>query len=34
VQQILKTKSKLFGEIIETDPNWKKKLYEAIMEEE
>jgi SNF2 family DNA or RNA helicase len=34
VQQILKTKSKLFGEIIETDPNWKKKLYEAIMEDE
>jgi SNF2 family DNA or RNA helicase len=34
VQQILRTKSKLFGEIVETDPNWKKKIMKAIMEEE
>lgn len=33
VQQILRTKSKLFGEIVETDPNWKRKLYKAMMEE-
>jgi SNF2 family DNA or RNA helicase len=33
VNQINRTKSKLFGEIVETDPNWKKKLYAAIMEE-
>ena len=34
VNQILRTKSKLFGEIVETDPDWKRKLYRAIMEEE
>jgi SNF2 family DNA or RNA helicase len=34
VEQILRTKTKLFGEIVESDPNWKKKLYEAVMEEE
>lgn len=34
VQQILRTKSKLFGEIIETDPLWKKKLLEALMEKD
>lgn len=34
VQQILRTKSKLFGEIIETDPSWKRKLYEALTEDE
>lgn len=34
VQQINRTKSKLFGEIIETDPDWKRKVYAAIMEEE
>lgn len=34
VQQILRTKSKLFGEIIETDPDWKRKLYEAITEDD
>jgi len=34
VNQILHVKSKLFGEIVETDPMWKKKLYTAIMEEE
>lgn len=34
VNQILRTKSKLFGEIVETDPDWKRKLYRAIMEED
>lgn len=34
VQQILRTKSKLFGEIVESDPHWKKKLYAALMEDE
>jgi SNF2 family DNA or RNA helicase len=34
VNQILRTKSKLFGEIVETDPEWKKKLVELLMEEE
>lgn len=34
VQQILRVKSKLFGEIVESDPNWKRRLYEAIMEED
>lgn len=34
VNQILRTKSKIFGEIVESDPDWKKKLYKAIMEEE
>lgn len=34
VQQILKTKSKLFGEIVESDPGWKKKLLKALLEEE
>lgn len=34
VNQILRTKSKLFGEIVETDPDWKRKLYRAIMEDE
>lgn len=33
VQQILRVKSKLFGEIVESDPMWKKKLYEAIVED-
>lgn len=33
VNQILRTKSKLFGEIVETDPDWKRKLYKAMMEE-
>lgn len=33
VNQILQTKSKLFGEIVETDPNWRKKLIELLMEE-
>lgn len=32
VQQILRTKSKLFGEIVEADPQWKRKLYAALME--
>lgn len=32
VNQILRTKSKLFGEIVETDPDWKAKLYKALME--
>lgn len=34
VNQILRIKSKLFGEIVETDPDWKRKLLKAIMEEE
>ena len=34
VNQILRTKSKIFGEIVETDPNWKKKLLEALLESE
>lgn len=34
VQQILRTKSKLFGEIIETDPDWKRKLYALLAEDE
>ena len=34
VQQILRTKSKLFGEIVETDPNWKRELYKALMEKD
>lgn len=34
VNQILRVKSKLFGEIVEADPDWKRKLYAAIMEDE
>jgi SNF2 family DNA or RNA helicase len=34
VNQILRVKSKLFGEIVESDPGWKKKLYDALMEDE
>jgi SNF2 family DNA or RNA helicase len=33
VNQILSVKSKLFGEIVESDPNWKRKLYAALMED-
>jgi SNF2 family DNA or RNA helicase len=33
VNQILRTKSKLFGEIVESDPDWKRKLMKALMEE-
>lgn len=33
VNQILRTKSKIFGEIVETDPNWKAKLVQILMEE-
>lgn len=33
VNTILRTKSKLFGEIVETDPDWKRKLYKALLEE-
>lgn len=32
VQQILRTKSKLFGEIVESDPDWKRKLLAAVLE--
>lgn len=32
VNQILRVKSKLFGSIVESDPDWKAKLYRAIME--
>lgn len=34
VNQILRIKSKIFGEIVETDPNWKKKLLQILMEEQ
>lgn len=34
VNQILRVKSKLFGEIVETDPDWRRKLYAAVIEEE
>lgn len=34
INQILRTKKKLFGDIVETDPNWKKKLFELLMEDE
>jgi SNF2 family DNA or RNA helicase len=34
VNQILRTKKKVFGEIVETDPNWKKKLIQLLLEEE
>jgi SNF2 family DNA or RNA helicase len=33
VNQILRTKSKLFGEIVETDPDWKRKLIQAMTED-
>lgn len=33
VNQILRVKSKLFGEIVETDPDWKRKLYEAMRDD-
>lgn len=34
VAYLNKVKSKLFGEIVESDPNWKAKLYEALLEAE
>jgi SNF2 family DNA or RNA helicase len=34
VNQILRTKTKLFGEIVETDPDWKRKLMKLLLEEE
>lgn len=34
IQTILRTKSKLFGEIIEADPDWKRKVLKAIREDE
>jgi SNF2 family DNA or RNA helicase len=34
VNTILRVKSKLFGEIVETDPDWKRKLYKALLEED
>lgn len=33
IQQILRTKTRLFGEIVETDPDWKRKLIAAMMED-
>ena len=33
VNQILRTKKKIFGEIVETDPQWKAKLLRLLMEE-
>ena len=32
VQAILKTKSKLFGEIVEADPDWKRKVMRELIE--
>jgi SNF2 family DNA or RNA helicase len=34
INQINRTKKKLFGDIVEADPDWKRKLYAAIMEDE
>jgi SNF2 family DNA or RNA helicase len=34
VQQIIRTKSKLFGEIVESDPDWKRKLIALLHEED
>lgn len=34
VNQILRVKSKLFGEIVETDADWKKKLYQSLISED
>lgn len=34
IQQILRTKKKLFGTIVESDPDWKRKLLAAITEED
>ena len=34
VNQILKSKKKLFGTIVEQDPNWKKKLLPALMDDD
>lgn len=34
IQTILKVKSKLFGEIIDTDPDWKRKILKLIREDE
>lgn len=33
VNQILRTKSKIFGQIVESDPAWKKKLLQLLLEE-
>lgn len=33
IQQILRTKTKLFMDIVETDPDWKRKIYQALMED-
>lgn len=32
VETILKTKSRLFGDVVELDSNWRRKLYQAIRE--
>lgn len=34
VDQILATKKKIFGDVVESDPAWKRKLMEALMEDE
>lgn len=34
VNQILKQKKKIFGDIVESDPMWKKKLLAAMLEED
>lgn len=34
VNQILRTKEKVFGDVVETDPQWKQKLVRALLEKE
>lgn len=34
INQILRTKKHIFGSIVESDPNWKKKLVELLLEED
>lgn len=34
VNQILRTKKKVFGDVVETDPQWKQKLINALLEKE
>lgn len=34
VNEILRNKTKIFGTIVESDPQWKKKLLEALLEKE
>jgi SNF2 family DNA or RNA helicase len=34
VNQILRNKKKIFGDIVESDPNWKRKLLQAMLEDD